>query len=92
MRAFAEATGGFTPLAPVFPAVTCSVQASMLTGLSPGITDTGPASTTAHGIVGNGWYDRDRAEVRFWQRQRPAGARRENLGRRPTPKPDVHLR
>ena len=36
-------------LDPVLPAVTCSVQASMLTGLAP----------TEHGIVGNGWYYRD---------------------------------
>ncbi|MCE9592282.1 MAG: alkaline phosphatase family protein [Planctomycetes bacterium] len=40
-----------------FPAVTCSVQASMLTGLRP----------IRHGIVGNGWYDRDLSEVHFWK-------------------------
>ncbi len=39
------------------PAVTCTSQATMLTGLSP----------REHGIVGNGWYFRDTAEVRFWQ-------------------------
>jgi predicted AlkP superfamily pyrophosphatase or phosphodiesterase len=44
-------------LTPVLPAVTCSVQASMLTGSTIG----------AHGIVGNGWYDRDLAEVLFWK-------------------------
>lgn len=44
-------------LKPVLPAVTCSVQSSMLTGL--------PVSE--HGIVGNGWYDRDLAEVHFWK-------------------------
>lgn len=44
-------------LVPVFPAVTCSVQASMLTGL--------PVS--GHGIVGNGWYSRELAEVQFWR-------------------------
>ena len=64
IRAYAEATGGVTPLQPVFPAVTCSVQASMLTGLPPEDTEGQPG----HGIVGNGWYDRDTAEVRFWQR------------------------
>ncbi|MEM9914397.1 MAG: nucleotide pyrophosphatase/phosphodiesterase family protein [Planctomycetota bacterium] len=58
IRAYAEATGGITPLQPVFPAVTCSVQASMTTGLP----------VEGHGIVGNGWYSRDTAEVRFWQR------------------------
>jgi len=43
-------------LQPVFPAVTSSVQASILTGRPP----------SEHGIVGNGWYFRDQAEVRFW--------------------------
>jgi predicted AlkP superfamily pyrophosphatase or phosphodiesterase len=45
-------------LKPVLPAVTCSVQASMLTGVMP----------NDHGIVGNGWYFRDSDEVRFWLR------------------------
>jgi predicted AlkP superfamily pyrophosphatase or phosphodiesterase len=40
-----------------FPAVTCSAQADYLTGRYP---DT-------HGIVGNGWYSREDAEVRFWK-------------------------
>ena len=44
------------PLETVFPAVTCTVQASLLTGTLP----------REHGIVGNGWYHRDTAEVRFW--------------------------
>jgi predicted AlkP superfamily pyrophosphatase or phosphodiesterase len=45
------------PLGEVIPAVTCSAQASLLTGLLP----------EGHGIVGNGWYFRDTGEVRFWQ-------------------------
>ncbi|MBB6431285.1 nucleotide pyrophosphatase/phosphodiesterase family protein [Algisphaera agarilytica] len=61
IHAYAEATGGVTPLQPVFPAVTCSVQASMTTGLP--VDGSG-----GHGIVGNGWYHRDTCEVRFWQR------------------------
>ncbi|MBV1796859.1 alkaline phosphatase family protein [Siccirubricoccus sp. G192] len=44
-------------LRPVLPAVTCSMQASMLTGLPP----------SGHGIPGNGWYDRCSAEIRFWR-------------------------
>ena len=40
-----------------FPAVTCTAQSDYLTGRFP---DT-------HGIVGNGWYARDDAEVRFWK-------------------------
>jgi predicted AlkP superfamily pyrophosphatase or phosphodiesterase len=38
------------------PAVTCSAQATMLTGETP----------ARHGIVGNGWYWRETGEVRFW--------------------------
>ncbi len=41
---------------PVLPAVTCSAQATYLTGALP----------DRHGIVGNGWYDRDYCEHRFW--------------------------
>jgi predicted AlkP superfamily pyrophosphatase or phosphodiesterase len=52
------AAEGFSrPLQTIFPAVTCSVQASMLTGQHP----------VQHGIVGNGWYDRNLAEVQFWK-------------------------
>ena len=54
----ALASEGFaSPLQTIFPAVTCSVQSSLLTGLLP----------QEHGIVGNGWYDRDLAEVFFWR-------------------------
>ena len=42
------------------PAVTCTAQATMLTGLDPG----------HHGIVGNGWYFRETGEIRFWQQSR----------------------
>jgi predicted AlkP superfamily pyrophosphatase or phosphodiesterase len=44
-------------LDPVLPAVTCSVQSSFLTGLTP----------SDHGIVGNGWYFRDLGEVFLWR-------------------------
>jgi predicted AlkP superfamily pyrophosphatase or phosphodiesterase len=56
LSAFAEA-GTLARLDPAFPAVTCTVQSSMLTGL--------PVS--GHGIVGNGWYFRDLGEVFFWR-------------------------
>ncbi len=42
---------------PAFPAVTCTAQSSYLTGQNPG----------SHGVVGNGWYDREAAEVKFWK-------------------------
>jgi hypothetical protein len=41
----------------VVPAVTCTAQATFLTGKTP----------EEHGIVGNGWLWRDTGEVRFWQ-------------------------
>lgn len=41
----------------ITPAVTCSVQATYLTGKLP----------TEHGIVGNGWYFRDLGDVLFWR-------------------------
>lgn len=49
--------GSLRRLKPVLPAVTCSVQSTMLTGLPP----------REHGIVGNGWYNREHAEVQFWK-------------------------
>jgi predicted AlkP superfamily pyrophosphatase or phosphodiesterase len=49
--------GFMTPLESVFPAVTCTAQSTMLTGLKP----------CDHGIVGNGWYFRDLAEIWFWR-------------------------
>jgi predicted AlkP superfamily pyrophosphatase or phosphodiesterase len=52
------AADGFqAQLDPVLPAVTCSVQSTLLTGLPP----------SEHGIVGNGWYFRDLGEVFLWR-------------------------
>ncbi len=53
---FAE-ENGLQSYLPAFPAVTCTAQSSILTGTSP----------AAHGIVANGWYDRENTEVRFWK-------------------------
>ncbi len=52
-----SALGQAQPWTSPWPAVTCTSQATMLTGLEP----------REHGIVGNGWYFRDTGEVRFWQ-------------------------
>ena len=49
--------GSFTHIAPAFPAVTCVAQSNYLTGQTP----------AEHGIVGNGWYNREQAEVQFWK-------------------------
>lgn len=52
---FARST--WRPLQPVFPAVTCSVQATMRTGSYP----------AQHGVVGNGYYSRAQHQVYFWE-------------------------
>nr|MBA2541827.1 alkaline phosphatase family protein [Deltaproteobacteria bacterium] len=49
--------GSLRPLTTILPAVTCSVQSTFTTGLPP----------SGHGIVGNGWYYRELAEVAFWK-------------------------
>ena len=51
------AGGAAARIQPAFPAVTCTAQADYLTGQYP----------EHHGIVGNGWFARDDAEVRFWK-------------------------
>ncbi len=51
------AAGSSAVLEPVLPAVTCSVQSTFLTGLTP----------AEHGIVGNGWYFRDLGEIHLWR-------------------------
>jgi predicted AlkP superfamily pyrophosphatase or phosphodiesterase len=45
------------PMQPSFPAVTCSVQATLLTGAPP----------AEHGIIANGLFDRATFEVKFWE-------------------------
>lgn len=49
--------GGRAELGTVLPAVTCSVQSSVLTGAMP----------SSHGIVGNGWYFRELGDVLLWR-------------------------
>ena len=56
LKALAD-SGWSKPLREVLPAVTCTAQASILTGKPP----------SGHGIVGNGWLFRETGEVRFWQ-------------------------
>jgi predicted AlkP superfamily pyrophosphatase or phosphodiesterase len=56
LQAMAKA-GWQRPLREVLPAVTCTAQATLLTG----------QTAEGHGIVGNGWLWRDTGEVRFWQ-------------------------
>ena len=49
--------GALAHIAPAFPAVTCTAQSNYLTGATP----------SQHGIVGNGWYNRELSEVHFWK-------------------------
>src|SRR5262245_32120895 len=57
-RLRAAATRGWIrPLREPVPAVTCTAQATILTG----------TNALGHGIVANGWLWRDTGEVRFWQ-------------------------
>ncbi len=49
--------GGQRPLTTVLPAVTCTAQSSLVTGLPP----------SGHGAVANGWYFRDLSEVWLWR-------------------------
>ena len=51
------ARGAMRPLNTVTPAVTCSAQSTLVTGLMP----------SGHGAVANGWYFRDLAEVWLWR-------------------------
>ncbi|MHB1921601.1 MAG: alkaline phosphatase family protein [Chitinophagaceae bacterium] len=46
-----------TPVSPMLPSVTTSVQSTYLTGQWP----------SDHGIVSNGWYDREDKEIKFWK-------------------------
>ena len=49
--------GALAQIVPAFPAVTCTAQSNYLTGATP----------SQHGIVGNGWYNRELSEVHFWK-------------------------
>jgi len=49
--------GALRPLRTVTPAVTCTVQSTFLTGLSP----------AEHGAVANGWYFDDLGEIFLWR-------------------------
>jgi predicted AlkP superfamily pyrophosphatase or phosphodiesterase len=57
IAALAERSGGVRTMTTTTPAVTTTVQTSMLTG----------ATVSEHGIVANGWYDRTEGQVKFWK-------------------------
>lgn len=47
----------YVPIAPVLPALTTTAQTTYATGKYP----------SEHGIVANGWYSREDAEVKMWK-------------------------
>lgn len=49
--------GSMAAMKGILPGLTCSAQSTMLTGKMP----------SEHGIVGNGWYFRELAEVMLWR-------------------------
>ena len=49
-------SGGVVSLTPSFPCVTCPVQANLTTGVTP----------DRHGVIANGFYWREKAEVEMW--------------------------
>ena len=71
------AATGLRTLDTVLPAVTCTVQSTLLTGLAP----------AAHGAVANGWYFRDQAEVWLWRQSNRliAGDKVWDVGKRRDP-------
>ena len=56
LRRFAD-QGALRAMDAITPALTCSVQATLTTGLLP----------REHGIVANGWYFRDLSEIWLWR-------------------------
>ena len=69
LKAFAE-SGMASPLVAPFPALTCTSHATMMTGSLP----------SQHGIVGNGWYDREHAKVLDADAQREVGIEHSRSG------------
>ena len=69
--------GAMRPLRTVTPAVTCTVQATFMTGGLP----------RDHGIVANGWLFRDLMEVWLWRQSNRlvAGEKLWEAGRRRDP-------
>jgi len=69
--------GALRPLNTVTPAVTCTVQSTLVTGLPP----------SGHGAVANGWYFRDLSEVWLWRQSNKlvAGEKIWDAGRKRNP-------
>ena len=81
ISAFRQA-GGAAKIVPAFPAVTCTAQSTYLTGSPP----------SYHGIVGNGWYNRELAQVQFWKQSNHLVIWAQTLGGTPRAGFEVYLR
>lgn len=77
LAAFARRSA-LRPLTTVLPAVTCTAQSTLLTGLMP----------SGHGAVANGWYFRDLSEIWLWRQSNRliAGEKVWEAGRRRDPR------
>ncbi|MET0339498.1 MAG: nucleotide pyrophosphatase/phosphodiesterase family protein [Polyangiales bacterium] len=71
------ARGRSVPIHTITPAVTCAVQSTYLTGKLP----------RDHGVVANGWYFRDLAQVALWRQSNAlvAGEKLWHIARRRDP-------
>ena len=56
IKSFLE-KGSSAVIEPVLPAVTCSTQSTYLTGKWP----------SEHGVMGNGWFNKEQQEIQFWK-------------------------
>lgn len=56
LSALAGGSGAVRTLTPSFPCLTCTVQANLTTGVGP----------EQHGVIGNGFYYRDKGEFEIW--------------------------
>jgi predicted AlkP superfamily pyrophosphatase or phosphodiesterase len=71
--------GALANIVPAFPAVTCTAQSNYLTG----------TTSSQHGIVGNGWFNRELAEIQFWKQSNHLvqSPKLWDMHRAPTPDP-----
>ena len=58
LQQLAKSGGGIIAVQPPVPALTCTSQATLLTGTPP----------ADHGVVANGWYFRELSQILNWQR------------------------
>ena len=74
--------GAARPLRTILPAVTCSAQSTLVTGLLP----------RDHGAVANGWYFRDISRGLALAAVEPPGRRGKGLGGGPASRSRLHVR